>query len=51
MIFGDAALFGLIVVAVLSCLALDRYLATRREWRAKDMSDHATERQKREDLD
>lgn len=38
MILSDAAIFGLIVVTVLSILALDRYVSTRRELRAKEMS-------------
>ena len=33
---SDAALIGVIVVTVLLCLALDRFVAKRREARAKD---------------
>ena len=36
---SDAALFGVIVATVLLCLALDRFIAKRREARAKDSSD------------
>jgi hypothetical protein len=35
MIPSDAAFFGLVVVAVLACLALDRALAKRRQARMK----------------
>jgi len=39
MILSDAAIFGLIVVTVLSCLALDRFIAKRREARAQETLD------------
>jgi hypothetical protein len=42
MVLSDAAIFGLILVAVLSCLALDRYVAIRREKHAQ--SDSAVKR-------
>jgi hypothetical protein len=33
---SDAAIIGMIVATVLLCLALDRFIAKRREARAKD---------------
>ena len=36
---SDAAIIGMIVATVLLCLAIDRFIAKRREARAKDSSD------------
>jgi hypothetical protein len=36
MILFDAAIFGLIVVAVLSCLALDRFIASHETGTVKE---------------
>jgi len=41
MIPGDAAVFGLVVLAVLACLALDRVIAKRRRARMKEESDES----------
>jgi hypothetical protein len=41
MIPNGAAIFGLVVVVVLACFAVDRLVAKRRQERTKDQSDES----------